>query len=133
MIERVPMLWRRVAFFAYAAALFVATHWPRLELNVRGVERPDLLAHLLVFGVWFLLLFFSGLPGSTGLYRSVGRAWLIAAGYAAADEALQLPEFVRRHAAWDDLAANLAGVSIGAMLACGWVSLRRSRRNGDRV
>ncbi|MCC6322441.1 MAG: VanZ family protein [Phycisphaerales bacterium] len=128
MIVRVSIGWRRAAFAAYALAVFVATHWPRLELNVRGIERPDLLAHFAVFGAWTVLLHASELLGRMGSARTFARVWLIGTAYAAIDEALQLPAFVGRHAAWDDLAANIGGVTLGTLAAMAWTSLARRWR-----
>ena len=44
-------LWR-LAFWVYAAALFTATHWPKLE--VPGPEGSDKVIHVGAFGTWML-------------------------------------------------------------------------------
>lgn len=113
---------RRRIFWVYAITLFTLTHWPRLEVKVPGVERPDLLAHLAVFGLWYLLFFaaayFGPLGGSAA--RTIAAPWAIAVVYACVDEALQLIPALGRHAAWDDLAANLAGLTLAAAACLMW-------------
>lgn len=106
----------RFAFWLYAATLFTLTHFPKLAPPPITIPRPDLLIHFGCFGLWYVLLYLSGYfrgrctPG-IGLFR----VWVIAATYAAVDEALQLIPFIQRHAAWDDYAANLGGITLGML------------------
>lgn len=109
-------VWRWV-FALYAATLFVGTHWPNLKLDVPGVERPDLIVHLTIFGGWLGLLWLSGLVGPALKFKSLGLCVLVAVVYAAVDEGLQAIPWVRRNAALDDYAANCLGVLLGAALA----------------
>jgi VanZ family protein len=118
-------IWR-AAFLAYVAVVVVLTHWPRLTLDVPGVERPDLFVHMAVFGMWALLLMLSGLVGRISSVRAVLLAGLIAASYAAVDEGTQAIKFFHRTVAWDDLAANLAGIVIVTAVACGLAATRRT-------
>lgn len=130
-LHRLPRTLRRTAFWCYASAIFVLTHWPRLEVRVPGVERPDLIAHFAVFGLWYLLLFSAAYFGRLGTWRSLVLAWAVAAAYACVDEGLQLIPFIGRHAAWDDLAANLGGVTLGLISAGAWSRFfARPRRSG---
>jgi VanZ family protein len=118
---------RRRVFWLYAAALFVGTHWPRLELPPTIIERPDVLVHMSAFGLWTLLLAGSEYLGSLRSRRAILWCGLIALANAALDEALQAVPFVQRTAAWDDWLANAAGVVVAtaAMLAA-------PRRGADR-
>lgn len=113
---------RRRVFWVYAIALFILTHWPRLEVKVPGVERPDLIAHLSVFGLWFMLFFAAAYfgPLSTTPRRTVLAPWVISLVYACFDEGLQLVPALGRHAAWDDLAANIAGLTLAAATCFIW-------------
>lgn len=106
--------WAAWAFAIYAVVLFLGTHWP--QLRVEGpVPRPDLIVHLLAFGLWTVLL---GACQWWGPWRGVRNAaitWAVAIVYAAIDEALQLIPALGRFAAWDDYAANVLGVTAGAI------------------
>ena len=121
--DRFPTpLQRRVAFWLFALALFVGTHWPRLELNVPGVKRPDLIVHFGLFATWYLLLFAAAYLAKLGRVRSLIAVWVIAVAYAGLDEGLQAIPFVHRDAAWDDFAADVGGVTIGFLIAAVWTA-----------
>lgn len=107
----------RVLFFAYAALLFVGTHWPNLKVETPLIERPDLLVHLTVFGLWFALCWLSGLCGPALRTSSAIKAAALSVIYAAIDEALQALPFVHRNAAWDDFGADCLGVASGLIAA----------------
>jgi VanZ family protein len=107
----------RVVFAVYAAALFVGTHWPNLKVDVPGVARPDLAAHLTIFAGWFGLFWLSGLVGEALRWRSLAIAAVVAVMYAGVDEGLQAVPWVRRNAAMDDYLANCAGIMLGAAAA----------------
>lgn len=115
----------RAAFFVYVLALFTATHWPAWEVRIPMVERPDLIAHFTVFGVWFFLLWGSGFVGAPISHRSVGIAMLVSWAYAGIDEGLQGIPWVRRHCAWDDFFANCIGIALAAAVASFFVYLVR--------
>lgn len=121
-MTRLSLGTRRRVFIAYALTLFVLTHWPRLEVKVPGVERPDLLAHITVFAGWFGLFFAAAYFGQLGssLVRTVLVPWVIAVVYACIDEGLQAVPMLGRHAAWDDLGANIAGITLAAGVAAVW-------------
>lgn len=102
----------RLSFLVYVPALFVATHWPALE--VPGEGRPDLLVHVAVFALWTSLLIGAGFFGPALSWRNILIVLPIAIAWAAFDEATQAIPFVRRHAAIDDFLANLVGI----LLAC---------------
>ena len=57
----------------------------------------------------------------------IGAGWagLAAAVYAAIDEGLQAIPMIRRNAAWDDLAANIGGITMGMLIAMAWTVARR--------
>ena len=106
---------RRWAFAAFAVAVFVATHWPNLQLP--GTGRPDLLVHVVVFAAWTAMLILAGFFGPPFSLRNIGMAALIAPVYAAIDEGLQAIPFIRRHAAFDDWGANVSGIAFACLAA----------------
>ena len=108
---------RRIAFVAFAAALFIGTHIPNLQVSVPNMDRPDLIIHLLAFGGWFTLLLASELIGPWRKTRSIGLCAVIAAAYACIDEFSQSLPGLNRTAAFDDLAANISGVLLAAIAA----------------
>jgi VanZ family protein len=108
---------RRAGFILYALALFTGTHWPALDVRSDVIQRPDLLAHFVIFALWALALWQSGLAGDPALPRTIPRCVLIGVVYAAIDEALQAIPILRRNAALDDYAFNVIGVLIGAAIA----------------
>lgn len=103
---------RRALFWCYAAALFIGTHWPALRVSVPGVERPDLVVHLAIFGLWMFLFWGAAYIRPVWSARSIAVCVLIACAYAAADELLQAIPALKRTAAWDDFAANTLGIAI---------------------
>lgn len=114
----------RIAFVVYVPVLFLGTHWPKLE--VPGEGRPDLLVHLVAFGLWAGLLIGCGFFGPSLSWRNITRVFVIAAVYAAFDEATQAIPFLHRHAAFDDYVANLVGI----LLACGGAAVLMKVREG---
>jgi VanZ family protein len=125
---RARRFWR-ISFWCYAPALFAATHWPALRVDVPGVERPDLLVHFVCFGAWAALLALTQYTGPLGRTRSFGRAWIIALVCAAVDEGSQAIPILRRTAVWDDLVANLIGVTLGivvVIVVCRILAIRHS-------
>ncbi len=118
-----PVLFR-TTFWLFAAALFVGTHWPRLDLKVPGMKRPDLLVHFGLFAMWYLLLFAAAYTARLGRWRSLIAVWVIAVAYAAMDEGLQAIPFVHRTAGWDDFAADVIGVTIGFLIGAVWTACR---------
>lgn len=123
-----PRQLRRAAFWCYAVLLFVATHWPRLELPHVVIERTDIVVHMGAFGLWTLLLIASEYTGLWLSRTSIGRAWLIGIVYCAFDEATQAIPFIRRTAAWDDWAADVGGVTAAVVIAL-LLRARQSRRH----
>ncbi|MBX3404733.1 MAG: hypothetical protein KF699_15080 [Phycisphaeraceae bacterium] len=113
---------RRLAFWAYTAALLYGTHGPRRDVDVPGIDRPDLVVHLFAFGGWFVLLLATEYIGPWRAGRSLVLCALIGAAFAAVNESTQaLPVFART-AAWDDYLANLGGIAAGMLLA--WAAAR---------
>jgi VanZ family protein len=119
---------RRRAFWVYAAALFVGTHWPRLELPPTVIERPDVVVHAAAFGLWTLLLAGTEYLGPARRGRAVLWCGVIALAVSAVDEALQAVPFVHRTAAWDDWLANAAGVALACLAMLAAASLRAGGR-----
>ena len=92
----------RTRFVLYAAALFVATHWPALVLP-GVVPVSDKTIHFVAWGIWLALLSSAwklplGLLLVTGLVSSV------------ADEASQAIPALNRHASLMDAVANAIGI-----------------------
>ncbi len=109
--------WVRAAFWAYAAFVFVGTHWPKLEIP--GTGRPDLFAHVAVFGLWTAMFIACRFFGPALSWRNIGLGALVSAAYSGIDEGLQAIPFIRRVPAWDDWGANLIGVAGAAVIAAG--------------
>ena len=114
----------RFAFWAYAAILFTATHWPKLELP--GPEGSDKVVHMGAFGTWMLLATAQGWFGGPLSDRNLLRTMFVAAAYAGVDEGLQAFPFVHRTCALDDYAANAIGVMLAALFLL-MVSVRRGQ------
>lgn len=112
-------------FGAYALGLTVLTHWPRLTVAVEGVERPDLFVHLTAYSVWTILLARSGLMGDPRSPANVPRVGAVALIWSGLDELSQSLPFVHRHASWQDLLANWAGVMIGLAVATAIYRIRQ--------
>lgn len=109
-------------FACYAVLLATATHWPQLTVPVPG--RPDLVVHLVVFGLWTALCIAAGFFGPALSSRNIVYSAAAAAIIAGVDEATQAIPILNRHAAPDDAAANLLGVLVAtgaaALLAWRW-------------
>ena len=109
---------RRAVFVAYALAVLALLLWPALELPAGPVPRPDLVAHLGVFGL-FTLLLVAARPargpalGPRNLAVSGAGSLVFASG---AELAQGLPG-VNRFVTWEDGLANAMGV-FGAITAC---------------
>lgn len=113
-----PARWaRRWAFWGYVCVLLVGTHWPRLELNVPGVERPDLIIHFTAFGAWTVLFWAAGLGGAPLRWRSLCWVFPACVLYAGLDESTQGLPGIHRTVAWDDFLANCGGVTLGTLFA----------------
>jgi len=123
----------RGSFIAYVIALFTATHWPNLEIDV-PLERPDLLAHAGAFGLFTALLLATGWLGRPLSARAILLATVAGVCVSAVNEASQgLPQ-VRRTVDPSDLWANLVGVGIvtvGAAVLAVVVRLRRGPRQDN--
>lgn len=112
-------------FGGYAGGLFVGTHWPKVRI-VGPIERPDIVIHIAVFGIWAGLMIACGLFGPRLSARNIMISTLISIVYAGLDEALQAVPMLYRVASWDDFAANAAGVMLAALIAAaiGWKARR---------
>lgn len=126
LLERLAHLlspaWRsrwRVFFWVYAAALFTGTHIPRFQLEVPGIERPDLIIHLLAFGGWFGTFWLAAYvpPKTPRSWRAIGACVVVACVYAGVDELLQGIPGLNRTVAWDDYGCNVLGILLGAAIA----------------
>ena len=104
-------------FGLYAGFMFMMTHWPRLTIPLPG--RPDLLVHATIFGIWTGLLIACGRFGPPLSARNIGWAFVVGVVYAGIDEALQAIPFLKRTAAWDDWACDVAGVALACAVAFG--------------
>lgn len=107
MTERPRTRWDRlwlVALPLYWAALFVATHYPRVRIPGE-IPHSDKLIHFSAFGL-LAFLFWRALRPRDG--RFVWLALPALVGYAGLDEWLQ--QFVGRHTDLMDFIANTAGI-----------------------
>lgn len=107
----------RWLFIAYLCVLFVLTHWPRLEIPVGAIDRPDFLAHLIAFGLWAFLCVRAGWFGPRNAARNILLAAIVCLLYISFDEGTQAIPWIQRDAAWDDLAGDLLGVGLGLGVA----------------
>jgi len=109
--------WLRITAFAgFAVLLFVGTHWPQLRIE-GPIPRPDLVIHLVVFGMWALLLCVSGIFGEPGRLATSSRCFGVGVVYAAFDESTQMIPALGRYAAMDDYLFNVIGLALGTGLA----------------
>lgn len=100
-------------FALYAGALFLATHWPRLTLPMGVIPRPDLLQHLVAFGIWSALFTACGIFGRWNSGRNIMLSLVCGIVYACIDEGLQAIPAIRRVFGWEDMAFNILGVLVG--------------------
>lgn len=107
---------RRIALGVYLVALFTATHWPQLRIDIGELPRPDLLLHFSAFSIFTVLIAGARLFGPTLAWRSIGLSALAAAVYGVFDELTQATPGLGRFATIDDYLANLGGIVIGAVL-----------------
>ena len=92
----------RTRFALYAAALFVATHWPALVLP-SVVPVSDKTIHFVAWGVWLALL-------AHAWKMPLALLLVVGVGCSIADEASQAVPALNRHASLMDAAANALGV-----------------------
>lgn len=111
-----PRWLRILGFIAYAAILFLGTHWPQLRIE-GPIPRPDLLVHFLAFGLWALALGMTGLLGEPSTISNAVRCFLVGVLYAAFDESTQMIPALGRFAGLDDYAFNVIGLALGCSLS----------------
>ncbi|MCX5688198.1 MAG: VanZ family protein, partial [Planctomycetota bacterium] len=126
-LPRGRQLMRRLLVIDVVVVL-VLTLWPRLEVPI-PIKRPDLIAHLGVFGSLTLVVIAAGFFGNALSTRNILLAALCTGLFASIDEALQSIPAIHRTCALDDAMANLLGVSLGAAIAWGWQRLTRPGTN----
>lgn len=124
------LVWLRVVAIVYWILLFVATHWPRLEvlvpLDSRNIWQLDKAAHVLGFGLLMALIAWARPLGRRVPWRvTVLAAVVLAGGYALFDEWSQ--QYAQRDVSISDLLASLIGVGAAAVL------LLQPRRGPDRA
>ncbi|MEX0610512.1 MAG: VanZ family protein [Pirellulales bacterium] len=121
---RHPRIWQ-VILAGYWAALFVATHLPRVTLSLPG-ENTDKLIHFAAFAI---LAVFAALAWQLSAGRLTARhlcwIWVLIAIYGALDEWTQ--SAVGRNASASDWAADAGGAAIGLMLFR-WLQRSRALR-----
>ncbi len=117
----------RVALALYAVTLITLTHWPRLELPIDVIERPDLVAHVGAFGLLNCLMIAASLFGPMLSTRNIARASLACAIYAPIDELTQSLPGVNRHTSGLDILADLAGIALAGIAALALARIRQRR------
>lgn len=120
--------WPRRAFWAYAGFVFIATHYPKLQ--VPGPGRPDILVHIGVFALWTALIIGCSFFGPALSAKNLVVSAIMAAVYSGVDELLQAIPFIRRVPAWDDWGANLIGVASATGVAA-LLSIRMRRTTAE--
>lgn len=117
----------RWLLIADVAVVLLLTLWPNLEVPI-PIKRPDLIAHLAVFGSLSFIATLAGLFGPPFSTRNLIRTSLAVAAFSGVDESLQAIPFIRRTSALDDFAANVLGVLLGSLLVWCWSRLIVPRR-----
>lgn len=120
-----PRSARVFVFGCYAGFMFVGTHWPALTIPVPG--RPDLLVHVVLFGLWTAMCIWAEPFGPMLSLRNILASQLLSVVYSGVDEGLQAVPFIRRAAALDDFGANTCGVLAVTLIA---LTLRRFLHRG---
>ena len=115
-----------IAFPVYAIILATLTHWPKLRIEA-PIDRPDILAHALAFGVWTALLMATGWLGRPRGVKSLLLATGAGVCVATVDEASQALPGLGRTVDRSDLWANLLGVGAVVFVAAVWSLLRTLR------
>lgn len=123
---------RRRAFALYAALVFTATHWPKLEIHA-PIERPDLVIHLGVFGLWAGACIAAAFFGPLWSTRNILISGLVSLIYSAFDEATQAIPFIHRTCALDDWCYNALGVAGATAIALLLARRRRARAGSPGV
>lgn len=106
----------RWVFWPYAAVILALTHWPGVVIE-GPIPRPDIVVHVAVFGVWTSLCIACAFFGERWRPRSIVISAAASLAYALLDEWTQSIPALRRVAAWDDAAANAAGVAAATITA----------------
>ena len=110
----------RTRFALYAAALFVATHWPALVLP-SVVPVSDKTIHFVAWGIWLALL-------SSAWKLPLGLLLVTGLACSVADDASQAIPVLNRHASLMDAVANV----IGIVAVWSWVVSGRHRACGTK-
>ena len=116
----------RIAFLAYAAALTVGTHWPRLELP-REVPNSDKIVHVAAFCGLTILLWQSRWIASLRGLAIIAPIWAII------DEITQAIPGLHRTVSAYDAAANLLGIAIALAIVATVRHIQLRHRAGEHV
>lgn len=108
----------RPLFWLYVLLIYTLTHMPGVKIE-GPIPRPDLLVHIMVFGLWGALCIWCGYFGPVLSVRNISRATACSIVYTAFDEWTQAIPALLRVAAFDDWAANATGVVLAACVALG--------------
>ena len=119
--------WARPVLAVYWIALFITTHWPRLQIQIEGMEEVPI-DKFLHFGTFFLLsmlIFYAAPAGPAARFATnLLVASVIATAYAFFDEYSQT--LVERVFDRVDISANLIAVSCVSLIVA-WSSRERHR------
>lgn len=110
----VPRSVRRLALAAYALLLVAMTHWPALQVP-EVAPRSDLWVHFAAFGLLMLLAAAGAFFGPVFAPRNIAICSLACLVFAAVDESTQAIPALRRHAGFDDYAANAGGILLATL------------------
>jgi VanZ family protein len=110
----VPLALRRGAFLTFAVVLFIATHWPQLQID-GPVPRTDLWLHVGAFATWTLLFGFGEFIGPWRHPATPLRLMACGLVYAGVDEGLQAIPVLGRFATFEDYLANAVGVLLATV------------------
>ncbi|MCC6428393.1 MAG: hypothetical protein IT435_16425 [Phycisphaerales bacterium] len=117
-------------FGVYAGITLMLTHYPQLTIPVPG--RPDLVAHMGLFGLWTLFCCACGWFGPALSETNIWRSGGVSLVYSGLDEWSQGIPAIRRFAALDDFGANALGViaATALMLLAGRILGTRTGGSG---
>ncbi|MFG0251785.1 MAG: hypothetical protein ACF8NJ_02805 [Phycisphaerales bacterium JB038] len=111
----------RIAFIGYATLLTIGTHWPNLQIDAPVIERPDLLLHVICFGLLAALLLAARFFDAELLSgRNLGWSFAVALAWSGLDELSQGLPYIHRYVVWSDFFANALGVSLVILAAYLW-------------
>lgn len=117
---------RRTVFWGYTALLMIATHIPNSAMPEIDIRWIDKVQHVGAYGLWTLLLFWSGLLKDGQFRARAAKALGWSALLAVTDELLQMIPALNRVADPLDVAADVLGSVCAVCAVWVWERWRKS-------